>query len=73
MLPVGGGRWMFAHRWYPERGESPADYTPERCVELLRIATGLPRLRPRILGVTRVHHGRGAGRELPPRSRFPGG
>ena len=51
MLPVGGGRWAFAHRWYPERGESPADYPPERCVELLRAATGLPELRPQLLGV----------------------
>jgi 2-polyprenyl-6-methoxyphenol hydroxylase-like FAD-dependent oxidoreductase len=51
LLPVGGGRWAFAHRWYPERGERAVDYTPEHCVELLRVATGLPGLRPQILGV----------------------
>jgi 2-polyprenyl-6-methoxyphenol hydroxylase-like FAD-dependent oxidoreductase len=51
LLPVGGGRWAFAHRWYPERGETAFDYTAERCVELLRVATGLPGLVPEILGV----------------------
>jgi putative polyketide hydroxylase len=49
MLPVGGGRWVFAHQWYPERGESPADYTPERWTALLRTASGLPDLDPEIL------------------------
>ncbi len=50
ILPVGGGRWAFAHQWYAERGESPGDYTAERWTELLRIATGLPQLRPQLLG-----------------------
>ena len=51
LLPVGGGRWAFAHHWYPERGETAFDYTAERWVELLRTATGMPGLVPEILGV----------------------
>jgi putative polyketide hydroxylase len=50
LLPVGGGRWAFAHQWYPERGEHPSDYTAGRWTELLRTATGLPGLHPEILG-----------------------
>lgn len=49
ILPVGGGRWAFANQWYPERGESPADYTAERWIALLRTASGLPDLEPEIL------------------------
>jgi putative polyketide hydroxylase len=49
ILPVGGGRWAFVHQWYPERGESPADYTAERWIALLRTASGLPDLEPEIL------------------------
>lgn len=46
---MGAGRWAYGHRWYPERGEHPADYTPARCTALLRTATGLPDLEPEIL------------------------
>ncbi|HWM57318.1 MAG TPA: FAD-dependent monooxygenase [Pseudonocardia sp.] len=49
LLPVGDGRWTYSQRWFPERGQSLADYTPQRWVALLRTATGLPRLRPQLL------------------------
>jgi putative polyketide hydroxylase len=49
LLPVGAGRWTATRRWFPERGESAADYTQTRWIDLLRIATGLPDLRPEFL------------------------
>ena len=50
LLPVGAGRWGFAHEWFPERGETP-DYSVARWTALLRAATGLPELEPEILSV----------------------
>jgi putative polyketide hydroxylase len=50
VLPLGPDRWGYARQWFPERGESPADLTPARWTELLRIATGLPELEPELLG-----------------------
>lgn len=50
LLPVGGGRWAFAHGYDPARGERPADYTPERWRQLIRTATGMPELEPELLG-----------------------
>lgn len=44
-------RWVYAREWQPERGEILAEWTPQRCVELLRAATGLTDLLPDILGV----------------------
>ncbi|MEU8010793.1 FAD-dependent oxidoreductase [Micromonospora parva] len=44
LLFIEPGRWMFGVNYYPERGQSPADFTPERCVELARIAAGDPEL-----------------------------
>ena len=44
-------RWIYGREWHPERGESIADWTPQRCTELLRTGTGLPDLRPEILAV----------------------
>jgi putative polyketide hydroxylase len=44
-------RWIYARQWYPESGDTLADWTPERTVAVLRAATGLPDLRPDILGV----------------------
>lgn len=37
-------RWAMAVDIHPERGESADDYTPPRCVELVRRAVGLPDL-----------------------------
>jgi aklavinone 12-hydroxylase len=45
-------RKVLTIEYHPERGESLADYTPERCTELLRIATDVPDLRPDILAIT---------------------
>ncbi|MDQ4021030.1 MAG: FAD-dependent monooxygenase [Actinomycetota bacterium] len=44
-------RWIYGREWYPDGGESIADWTPRRCTEVLRVATGLPDLRPEILTV----------------------
>lgn len=49
LLPVGRDRWAYAVQWYPDRGQSPADFTAARWTELLRTATGVPALRPEIL------------------------
>lgn len=53
LAPVGGDRWVLGYPWFPERGESPADFPPTRCVALLRALTGLPGLAPRVLTVGR--------------------
>ncbi len=43
------GRYVVAVEYHPEHGESPADFTPERAVEQIRAATGIPDLAVRIL------------------------
>ncbi len=49
-----GRRWVFGTGYSPEHGESCSDYTDERCVELVREASGLPdvevEIRPQIPG-----------------------
>lgn len=50
VLPLGPDRWGYARQWFPERGESSADFTPAWWTRLLRIATGLPDLEPELLG-----------------------
>lgn len=49
LLPVGDGRWCYSRQWFPERGESPADLTPARCVELIRAAVGVADLDVQVL------------------------
>ena len=44
-------RWIYAREWHPELGESITDWTPQRCTELIRIASGIPDLAPEILTV----------------------
>jgi 2-polyprenyl-6-methoxyphenol hydroxylase-like FAD-dependent oxidoreductase len=44
-------RWIYAREWHPERGESIMDWTPQRCTELIRIASGVADLAPEILSV----------------------
>ncbi|PRY43949.1 2-polyprenyl-6-methoxyphenol hydroxylase-like FAD-dependent oxidoreductase [Umezawaea tangerina] len=39
--------------YHPERGESAADYPEQRCVELLRTATDVPDLEPKIVDIAR--------------------
>lgn len=38
----GATRWLFLAPYFPERGETLADYTPERCAWMVREAVGLP-------------------------------
>ena len=38
------GRFVFGTDYYPEKGETVAEFTPERVTELIRIATDLPDL-----------------------------
>ena len=44
-----------------ERGESPADFTPERCIELIRTGDGDPDLDVAAADAHAVHHGRRGG------------
>ncbi|MFF5963393.1 aklavinone 12-hydroxylase RdmE [Streptomyces collinus] len=44
-------RHTFYVRYDPERGETPDDYTPQRCAELIRLAVDAPGLVPDILDV----------------------
>ena len=44
LVPTGrDDRWVLGMQWDP-RSESFADYTPERCIALIRAATGVPDL-----------------------------
>lgn len=36
--------WLAAPVYFPEKGESPADFTDERCVEIVRTASGIPEM-----------------------------
>lgn len=42
-------RWAFGTSIHPERGERREDITDERCIELIRIATGVPDLAVKVL------------------------
>lgn len=42
-------RWSFGTVFHPERGERREDFTDERCIDLIRIATGVPDLQVRLL------------------------
>jgi hypothetical protein len=47
----GGSRWGMATGYRPDEGEAPADFTVERCVQLVRDAAGIPDLDVTVLGV----------------------
>ncbi|MEU8801148.1 FAD-dependent monooxygenase [Spirillospora sp. NPDC048819] len=36
--------WLAAPVYHPEKGETPEDFTDERCVEIVRAASGLPEM-----------------------------
>lgn len=42
-------RWLFNAEYHPDKGESPADFTPEHCLELVRKAVGVSDLEVEIL------------------------
>lgn len=44
-------RWLFNAEYDPSNGASPADFTPERCLQLVRGAVGIPDLDVKILSV----------------------
>ena len=49
LVPTGlDDRWVLGMQWDP-RSESFADYTVERCIELIRAATGVPDLEVEVL------------------------
>jgi 2-polyprenyl-6-methoxyphenol hydroxylase-like FAD-dependent oxidoreductase len=51
-VPTGNDdRWVYAREWHPDRGESIADWTSQRCTELIRVGAGLPDLQLEILAV----------------------
>ncbi|MBF8190902.1 FAD-dependent oxidoreductase [Nonomuraea sp. K274] len=41
--------WLAAPVYFPEKGESPADFTDERCIEIVRTASGKPDMNVEIL------------------------
>jgi tetracenomycin A2 monooxygenase-dioxygenase len=41
--------WLAAPLYFPERGESPEDFTDERCVEIVRTASGVPDMKVEIV------------------------
>ena len=74
-------RWVFHLSYDPSKGEKPADFTPERCKDLLRIALGIPEMEieiksilpwePSVQIAERLQHGRvflagDAAHQMPP-------
>jgi putative polyketide hydroxylase len=56
LLPVDNERdWVFHAPWRPDDGETLADFTDERCAELIRIATGVDGLEVEITGKAPWH------------------
>lgn len=53
LLPINkdGSLWVFHTEYYPERGERPEDFPPERCRALIRSAIGLPGLPVEVVNV----------------------
>jgi putative polyketide hydroxylase len=47
----GASRWLMAVQYVPERGERAEDFTPERCVELIRTGAGREDIRAEIVDV----------------------
>jgi putative polyketide hydroxylase len=48
----GIARWVMVAGYRPKDGGSPADFTVERCVQLVRDAAGVPDLEVEVLGVS---------------------
>jgi putative polyketide hydroxylase len=44
LLYNGADNWRYTAFYYPDRGQHPEDFTHERCIQLIRIATGVPNL-----------------------------
>ncbi|MDH6114998.1 putative polyketide hydroxylase [Kitasatospora sp. MAP12-15] len=56
LLPVDNERdWVFHAPWRPDDGETLEDFTEERCIELIRTATGVPDLELEITGKAPWH------------------
>ncbi|MEV7966497.1 FAD-dependent monooxygenase [Sphaerisporangium sp. NPDC088356] len=52
LLPVDGKReWIYHTRYDPATGRSPADFTPELCLGLIRAAVGVPALDAEVVSV----------------------
>ncbi|ONI77895.1 FAD-dependent oxidoreductase [Actinosynnema sp. ALI-1.44] len=41
--------WLAAPLYFPEKGETPADFTDERCVDIIRTAAGRPGMHVEVL------------------------
>ncbi|KAF2121053.1 FAD-binding monooxygenase-like protein [Lophiotrema nucula] len=74
-------RWVFHLSYDPTKGETPEDFPPERCIELLKIALGIPEIdiniisvlpwEPSVRVVEKMQHGRiflagDAAHQMPP-------
>ncbi|MEY9944981.1 FAD-dependent oxidoreductase [Kitasatospora sp. GAS1066B] len=56
LLPVDNQQhWVFHAPWHPDRGETLEDFTDERCVTLIRAATGVPDLEVEVTGKAPWH------------------
>ncbi len=44
LLFNGGNRWRYTAFYDPGRGQRPADFTPQHCLQLIRTAVGVPDL-----------------------------
>lgn len=44
--------WVFHVSYFPEKGQSPEDFTPEHCTGLIRSAVGMPDLAVTLKGVS---------------------
>lgn len=51
----GGHRWRFSATYDPSRGQRPEDFTPDRCLQLVRLAVGAPELDVQLLDIVPWH------------------
>lgn len=51
VLSTDGRRWLYSMPYHPEHGQSPDAFTPQRCVELVRTAVGVPDLGVELLDI----------------------
>ncbi len=55
LLYNGGDRWRFTAFYDPDQGQRPEDFTPERCLQVIRTAVGVPELTVELGEVTPWH------------------
>jgi putative polyketide hydroxylase len=51
-----GDRWLHSLPWHPERGQRPADYDADQCIDVIRSVAGVADLPVQIIEIKPVEH-----------------